>query len=185
MPKNTMMTNYEKNFCNSLKIYVEANKIKNGKTVRGYITRLAKDLGVSQGYLSNIISGTRPGKERWRRFVAEKLGLDYNQMIGLDKEASVQSIKKPENGSKLIVFNGCNGCQIPPERRERYAVCQENLKAIFESNRVDLIGAIDSNLTAFRASIEDRKAMEEMAQREKSLEEKIESLIKPNGTVPP
>ncbi len=172
----------EDTFAKNLAIWIEN---QTDKPV-GFLTSLAKEFKVSLPQLSNILSGRRKGYEGWRRFVASKIGVPYEKMIGLyDIEESDRPVKKPENGSKLIVFNGCNGCQIPPERRERYAVCQENLKAIFESNRVDLIGAIDSNLTAFRASIEDRKAMEEMAQREKSLEEKIESLIKPNGTVPP
>ena len=57
----------------------------------GFLSSLAKDLGVSLGQLSNILSRRRKTDEGWRRHVARKIGLPYETMIGLTPLPSLPS----------------------------------------------------------------------------------------------
>ncbi|MCP3944954.1 MAG: helix-turn-helix transcriptional regulator [Desulfobacteraceae bacterium] len=52
----------------------------------GAISKLANATGITQGGISNIISGRRSGSEEWRRTVAEVIGISYTEMIGLKEE---------------------------------------------------------------------------------------------------
>lgn len=49
----------------------------------GFLSALSKELNVSAGQLSNILSGRRKTDEGWRRLVARKIGVPYETMIGL------------------------------------------------------------------------------------------------------
>lgn len=67
----------EKNFCKAFGEWEE-------KSPRGSLTRLAKKLDKTQGYLSNIKSGERSGSETLRREIAKEIGIKYEVMIGLE-----------------------------------------------------------------------------------------------------
>lgn len=73
-----MMKNIQKNFCNNLKKWVDRN-------FEGTQKELGKFFNVSQGYISNVMAERRCGDETWRRFVAAKIGMDYDTMIGIEK----------------------------------------------------------------------------------------------------
>ena len=74
-----MMKTIEKTFCKNLKIWTKKN-------FKGTRAELAKQFGVSQGYVSNILAGRNCGDETWRRMVAKKIGIDYDTMIGIEKD---------------------------------------------------------------------------------------------------
>jgi predicted transcriptional regulator len=73
-----MMDNIKINFCNALKKWVDTN-------FKGIQKELGKFFGVSQGYISNVMAGRRGGDETFRRYVAAKIGMDYDAMIGIEK----------------------------------------------------------------------------------------------------
>jgi predicted transcriptional regulator len=73
-----IMKTIQKNFCNALKKWVNRN-------FKGNQKELGKFFNVSQGYISNVMAGRRCGDETWRRFVAAKIGMDYDAMIGIEK----------------------------------------------------------------------------------------------------
>jgi hypothetical protein len=98
----------EEKFCESLKKFIET---QHPSEIKGYISKLAKTLDVSQGYLSNVLAGRRPGSETWRRSVAQKLNLDYEVMIGI-KSVEPNSIKSINH---IIKFPHNNG---PPASAE-------------------------------------------------------------------
>jgi hypothetical protein len=52
----------------------------------GFLSALSKELNVSVGQLSNILSGRRKTDEGWRRLVARKIGVPYETMIGLSSQ---------------------------------------------------------------------------------------------------
>lgn len=85
---------FEQNFCKSLRLYVDYKIKHEGK---GSVTRLAKTIGVAQSHLSNVIAGRKFGTESWRRSVAKKLGLVYEEMIGLNNTT-------PSNKSKQQII---------------------------------------------------------------------------------
>ncbi|WP_289020368.1 helix-turn-helix transcriptional regulator [Desulfobacter postgatei] len=71
-------------YARNLKAHIE-------KQPYGYITKLAKEAGISQGYLSNIADGKREGSETVRRTLAQKIGIPYDEMIGLKGPSSPES----------------------------------------------------------------------------------------------
>jgi predicted transcriptional regulator len=73
-----MMKTIQTNFCKALKKWVDRN-------FKGNQKELGKFFDVSQGYISNVMAGRRCGDETWRRFVAAKIGMDYDTMIGIEK----------------------------------------------------------------------------------------------------
>ena len=86
---------FEETFCKNLARYIEDRKPFEKK---GYISRLAKKIGVTQGQLSNVIAGRKFSDESWRRSVADKLRLDYDVMIGVSLiENDQQSLQKPKS----------------------------------------------------------------------------------------
>jgi len=52
---------------------------------KGTQKELGKFFNVSQGYISNVMAKRRCGDETWRRFVAAKIGMDYDAMIGVER----------------------------------------------------------------------------------------------------
>jgi predicted transcriptional regulator len=76
--QNEMRDKIENNFCKSLKKWYESH-------FKGTKTEFGKFLGVSQGQISNVLRAQRAGDETWRRFVAAKIGMDYDTMIGIEK----------------------------------------------------------------------------------------------------
>ena len=82
------------------KIFANTSRgmLKTGLEKKGYISRLAKKFGVTQGQLSNVIAGRKFGDETWRRSVADKLRLEYDVMIGVSLiETDQPSLKKPKS----------------------------------------------------------------------------------------
>ncbi len=74
------MNRLKQNFCTYLKIWKETS-------FEGNVNDLAKKFKVSQGYISNVLAGRRCGDEEWRRFVADKIGVPYQNMIGREDES--------------------------------------------------------------------------------------------------
>jgi len=106
------MKRIEKIFCKNLYKWQKTN-------FKGNRTELGKFFNVSQGYISNILAGRNCGDETWRRFVAQKIGADYDSMIGIKKtdkeniikfdnnyeEKHFRVTKKFKNKSKAIEIN--------------------------------------------------------------------------------
>lgn len=67
----------EDNFCEAL--YVWKNE-----HFKGTQADLGKLFGVTQAQINRVLNKTRYGDETWRRMVAKKIGVPYDQMIGLD-----------------------------------------------------------------------------------------------------
>lgn len=66
------------NFCRNLKKHADIHY-----GYRGGVNDLAVLLDISQGQMSNILAGRKCGDETWRRMVSEKIGINYNTMIGV------------------------------------------------------------------------------------------------------
>ena len=62
----------------------------------GFLSALSKELNVSVGQLSNILSGRRKTDEGWRRLVARRIGVPYETMIGL-------SSQPPQSEQPLVI----------------------------------------------------------------------------------
>lgn len=77
------MDTIEKTFANNLRKWLDSQPY-------GSVTKLAKKLGVKQGTVSNWAKGTRKSTETQRREVAQKIGLPYEEMIGI-KPATVSN----------------------------------------------------------------------------------------------
>lgn len=84
------MNKIKKTFCKNLYKWQENN-------FSGTRKELGEFLGVSQGYISNILAARKCPDEEWRRSVTNKIGIDYDTMIGLPekKETSNQGITTP------------------------------------------------------------------------------------------
>ena len=84
----------EQKFCESFAIWKAEN-------FNGTQTELGKMFGVSQGQINKLIAGDRAGKESWRRMIAKKIGIPYDEMIGLQEPSSPESKSetKPEANS--------------------------------------------------------------------------------------
>jgi len=70
----------KQNFCAHLKKWKD-------DVYKGTVGDLAKELKVSQGQMSNILAGRKCPNEVWRRFVAEKIGVPYQNMIGINEDS--------------------------------------------------------------------------------------------------
>ena len=73
------MDKLKENFCENLyRWYID--------NFKGTQTAFGKFLNVSQGQVNKIFAKQRWGEEPWRRMVAEKIGMDYDEMIGIKKK---------------------------------------------------------------------------------------------------
>lgn len=138
-----MENTYEKRFAESLKKYVDEKSSTEGK---GFITRLAKTLRTSQGQLSNILRGERPGTETWRRFVSETIGIEYDVMIGIKPK------DKPQANGNVIAFPV--ECKPPPKVDKRLSDMRDALDTIYRHGTDDIKSAIEMNLKSFKATVE-------------------------------
>ncbi len=76
----------ELTFCKNFKNWLDAQPRKT-------ITKLSKGLKISPGYISNLAAGRRAGSESIRRKIAQKIGMDYDEMINVKKTGD----KKPDD----------------------------------------------------------------------------------------
>lgn len=159
--------NIENNFCKYLKNYIE-ERLKYEK--KGYISRLAKQLGVTQGFLSNVIAERRSGKEAWRRSVALILGLDYEEMIGITSKKT-----KAVASSSVINFPFVQRKTLSAEEIKREEM-HKRLDEIYESKHSVIISAIESNLVAFHEAVLNRQEVEKVKEDNLSLLKRIERL---------
>jgi len=85
--KGVVMDEYGKRFCAFMKSYSERQEMQKW----GSLTRLANFLGISQSQMSNIIAGRKAGSEEFRRKVADKIGVSYEEIVGTqdDEKLSV------------------------------------------------------------------------------------------------
>ena len=156
----------------------------------GKDNELAKFLGVSPQHISNIKTGKRPCGEKTRIKICAKIGVDYRSLINCDdiypnhekQTSKIFEQQKPLNGKtgKLLVLPNENNRDHP-----RLKVCMENLRMIFESGHDDLIGAIDANLSAFKASVDDRSRIKALEDKQLSQAKEIESLKHAINSRPP
>jgi len=157
----------EMRFCESLKSYIDKKSMSEEK---GFISRFSKKLRVSQGYLSNVIAGRRPGSETWRRFVAEIIGIEYDVMIGL-KPKYIPNNTPAKVYAFPIEYR-------PPPVDQRLESMHENLNMIYKHGDDGLKSAIEMNLKAFSKTIEMEIRMNQKDQDISSLKEEIENLKK-------
>jgi len=80
-----MNCDFEQTFCQNFKLFVEKNYPR-----QEY--KLAEKLGISAQQLANIKQGRRVGTESWRRWAADQLGLEYNQLIGIEDEPNGKTV---------------------------------------------------------------------------------------------
>jgi len=73
------MKKIEEKFCESLFKWQSEH-------FEGTQAELGNFFRVSQGQIAKIFSKQRCGDETWRRFVAKKIGYDYDTMIGVKKK---------------------------------------------------------------------------------------------------
>lgn len=155
-----MLTGLEKKYCQSLKEYVD----KNLSCEKGYISKLAEKIGISQGQLSNIIAGRKGTDEETRRKIAEIIGVEYDVMIGL----KIKNNKPTNPDGKVyelpVVYK-------PPPIDNKLAKLHDSLDIIYKHGDDDLKSAIEMNLISFRKTVENQQEM-------LSMKEEIETLKK-------
>ena len=78
----------QEKFCKALKSWFDNQK---NLDVNG----LAEMLKGSQGYISNVLNNRRCGDEQWRRNVAQKIGLPYEYMIGIEGKPTTPDAPDP------------------------------------------------------------------------------------------
>jgi len=83
------MDKIQKNFCKALKKYKDLHY-----NYRGGVNDLAEKLNLTQGHFSNVLAGRKCPGELWRREVAEKIGMNYDDMIGIKNGESKNIPKK-------------------------------------------------------------------------------------------
>lgn len=95
------MEKVEEKFCAYFKWWVDSK-------YTGTKTDLAELLCISPQQLSNVLAGRRCGDETWRRTVATKLGLVYEEMIGENfKKCNQAEIIR--NMIQIPVYNAGSG----------------------------------------------------------------------------
>lgn len=77
------MDQLAKNFSKSLRDHIDSYP-------RGYIAKLANELDVEPGTVSNWANGNRMGSESQRRKVADHIGIRYEIMIGIEYDEDVE-----------------------------------------------------------------------------------------------
>ena len=171
------MTKNQAKFINFLKTWYSENWNKSRND-------FAKFVGVSYSQISNMLSDNpkKGGCEETRIKICKKIGVDYRSLIDCNDTYSNHEEKTPKTSEqqkpfgrtktgKLLVLPNENNRDHP-----RLKVCMENLRMIFESGHDDLIGAIDANLSAFKASVDDRSRIKALEDKQLSQAKEIESL---------
>lgn len=103
-----MSHDIEKRFCRNFRIWVDKHYPRQERL-------LADKLGISTPQLNNIKHGRRSGTESWRRWVAEQLGLDYDEMIGVDRSvADTQNAVIRVVGSEEAALEENAGYRVVP-----------------------------------------------------------------------
>ena len=88
------MDTLEQKFCESFAIWKAEN-------FNGTQTELGEMFGVSQGQINKLIAGDRAGKESWRRMIAKKIGIPYDEMVGLREPSSPESTPETKTEVEL------------------------------------------------------------------------------------
>lgn len=86
--KGFVLDDINEKFRKKLKLWVDSFPEEKGK-----ITKLAKSFGKTQGHFSNILEGRRGTTETWRRKVAERIGIPYDEMIEINGTSKMQLVK--------------------------------------------------------------------------------------------
>ncbi len=117
------------------------------KNFKGTQKELGAMFGVSQGQINNVLNKTRCGSETWRRMVAKKIGIPYDQMIGM----ATQSL-----GMDIAVVTESD---ITTERHRRTIDEFQNKKLALKINKelVALEKLDRSQLEKMLEIIQDRK----------------------------
>lgn len=118
----------EQNFCRNFKAFVEENYPR-----KEY--KLAEKLGISAQQLANIKQGRRVGTESWRRWAADQLGLEYQQLIGVEGSPG----GKPATNIIIEVFDNAAAKDLEEGI--------ENYRSIPLHEATDLVSGIDGRLS--------------------------------------
>lgn len=112
---------YEKRFCDTVRIWFET-VYKPGR--KAAVTSCAKLFGISQPFMSQILAGNKcPRLESDRRKIAEKIGIPYEEMIGLKAGVTDQtpcpteSTCPSERNEKTIDESMAELMKLPPKKR--------------------------------------------------------------------
>jgi len=91
-----MMGLLEDNFCDALSDW-------KAKNFTGTQADLGELFGVTQAQINRVLNKKRAGDEGWRRMVANKIGIPYDKMIGINGDSSQASIISLEDKDHLKV----------------------------------------------------------------------------------
>ena len=118
---NTDIKKYKKNFCFAVKSWFN-NKYNPVK--RGDVTAAAEYLKISQPLMSLILSGDKwCGEETKRREIAQKIGIPYEEMIGLETKRNDQKtyqtevVCPSEHNAKSVEEMMLEFMKLPPKKR--------------------------------------------------------------------
>ncbi|MFP4452720.1 MAG: ATP-binding protein, partial [Desulfobacterales bacterium] len=84
-----MSYNIEEKFCRNFRMILERHYPRQER-------RLAETLNISPAQINNVKHGRRAGTESWRRWVADELGVSYEEMIELGKPS-------PDNQDVIVM----------------------------------------------------------------------------------
>ncbi|MFP3999892.1 MAG: ATP-binding protein [Desulfobacterales bacterium] len=84
-----MSYNVEEKFCRNFRMILERHYPRQER-------RLAETLNISPAQINNVKHGRRAGTESWRRWVADELGVSYEEMIELGKPS-------PDNQDVIVM----------------------------------------------------------------------------------
>ena len=90
------MDGYGQKFCESLKAYFD----REYGNRRGAIKEFAEHLNLSHGQTSNMLRGIKGSTEGERRRIAKRIGLNYDDMIGVSTTSTTGL--SPEADAELI-----------------------------------------------------------------------------------
>lgn len=139
-----MEYNIEKTFCRNFRLWLEKHYPRQERL-------LAETLGISPAQINNIKHGRRAGTESWRRWVADQLGVDYNEMIEMGQSGE-------ETQNAIIRAVGPEG--VSPEETPGYRIVplHESGALIrgFESPRLDKRSASSASLVISHSELQGR-----------------------------
>lgn len=164
-----MNNNIDYNFANFLRKWVK-RKFGDGY---GYLKAAGDELGVGKVYLGNILAGRRSTPEEKKREIARKIGVPYEEMIGIES-GPASCAEQPSTYTAT---------EKDPIMLEHYRIVQEfhNKQLALEINKnlikIEKLNPVDfkdlSTFIKIRADEIEKKALSEEIKRgtpEKGLE---------------
>lgn len=134
----TAIGKIEKEFAKNLKAYLDSQP-------RGAIAKLAKELKVHPGSVSNWANGQRESTETQRREIAAHIGIRYETMIGLE-------IPKPQDKKLKKII----GYIKKFKNKEKCITAISNLQKIEEIDRRTFFRMVNE-IEDMRCTLEEKK----------------------------